>query len=212
MFYTIYKTTNLVNGKFYVGKHKTKDLNDGYLGSGKLLKRSIAKYGIDNFHKEILHICESEEQMNTLERILVVPDPELNYNLCEGGKGGWSYLNKTGLNNAGKDWSIIGPKIGKKIGNHRREVIRNNPEERVKMALLAKKGWQAAYEKRGPAFKGKSHTDESKKKISVGGQKRTGDKNGSYGTCWITNGIENKKIQKKDIDSWIELGYNRGRS
>ena len=93
MFYTIYKTTNIINGKFYIGKHQTKDLNDGYVGSGKLLKRAIEKYGKDNFHTEILHICESEQQMNTLEKILVVPDKETNYNLCDGGKGGFGYIN-----------------------------------------------------------------------------------------------------------------------
>jgi len=93
MFYTIYKTTNVVNGKFYIGKHQTKNIKDNYLGSGKRLKFAIKKYGIENFHKEILFVCESEKHMNTLEKILVVPDPELNYNLCDGGKGGFGYIN-----------------------------------------------------------------------------------------------------------------------
>ncbi len=42
MYYVIYKTTNLVNGKFYIGKHQTNDLNDGYIGSGKILRLAIA--------------------------------------------------------------------------------------------------------------------------------------------------------------------------
>jgi hypothetical protein len=73
MYYTIYKTTNLINGKFYIGKHQTKNLNDDYIGSGKLLIRAVKKHGIENFHKEILFICESEKHMNLLEKILVVP-------------------------------------------------------------------------------------------------------------------------------------------
>jgi hypothetical protein len=72
MYFIIYKTTNIINGKYYIGKHKTNDLNDGYLGSGKLLKRAIKKYGTENFHREILHHCKSDEEMNLLEKILVV--------------------------------------------------------------------------------------------------------------------------------------------
>ena len=88
MFYTIYKITNNLNGKFYVGKHQTKDLNDGYMGSGKLLKRAITKYGIGNFQKEILHVFHTEQEMNDKEKELVSLN-EMSYNLCPGGKGGF---------------------------------------------------------------------------------------------------------------------------
>jgi len=48
----IYKTTNKINGKIYIGKDTTS--NPQYLGSGKLIKRAILKYGVENFTKEIL--------------------------------------------------------------------------------------------------------------------------------------------------------------
>jgi hypothetical protein len=97
MFYTVYKITNLINGKFYIGKHRTKNLNDGYFGSGKLLRQAITKYGLDNFKKEILEVCKTEEQMNLAERILVVIDYEVSYNLCFGGGGDFDYINRNGI-------------------------------------------------------------------------------------------------------------------
>lgn len=89
MFYTIYKITNKANGKIYIGKHQTQDLNDGYMGSGKHLKRAIAKYGLGSFTKEILHIFDNEAEMNAKEAELVTEefvDRESTYNICVGGK------------------------------------------------------------------------------------------------------------------------------
>lgn len=97
MHYVIYKTTNLINGKFYIGKHQTKDISDGYIGSGKLLKYAIKKYGSDQFKTEIILECISEAYMNLAEKILVVIDPEVSYNLCRGGRGGFGYINSSGI-------------------------------------------------------------------------------------------------------------------
>jgi group I intron endonuclease len=161
MFYTIYKTTNLVNGKFYIGKHQTKNLDDKYIGSGKLLRRAVKKYGIDNFHKEILFECRSEEHMNTLEKILVVPDPELNYNLCPGGKGGFGFLNKTGLNNEGKDQKSIGQKISKALKGKSFPHLSERMKERHKAGLV-----------RYDTFTGRKHSEETKRKISEARKKK----------------------------------------
>ena len=64
MYGYIYKTTNLLNGKIYVGKHKwSKEgcLDENYLGSGTYLTRAIDKYGKENFICEILDTADSLE-------------------------------------------------------------------------------------------------------------------------------------------------------
>jgi len=81
----IYKTTNLINGKLYIGQTKRNGYAlQIYLGSGVLLKQAITKYGIASFEKEIICECNSKEQINRMERLYIAilkPD----YNLAKGG-------------------------------------------------------------------------------------------------------------------------------
>lgn len=91
MRYTIYKTINTLNGKFYIGKHQTSDPNDRYLGSGKALRLAIKKYGKKNFIKEILFVFDTEEEMNEKEKELVTQELITStqcYNCGIGGEGG----------------------------------------------------------------------------------------------------------------------------
>jgi len=88
-YYILYETTNLINGKNYRGIHKTSKLEDGYLGSGLALEKSIKKYGKENFKREILEFCESYDEL--LEREVIYVDEEWvkdksNYNLKTGGQ------------------------------------------------------------------------------------------------------------------------------
>lgn len=96
-YYTVYKIVNKINGKFYIGKHITENPNDDYMGSGTLIRKAIAKYGIENFEKQIIQICENEADMNDAEiRLIDLGDPK-TYNLNSGGKGGWLYVNEKRL-------------------------------------------------------------------------------------------------------------------
>ena len=70
-YYGIYKITNLANGKMYIGRHKTDNVDDGYMGSGILIRRAVEKYGAENFRKEWLMFCEDEEELNYMERVYV---------------------------------------------------------------------------------------------------------------------------------------------
>ena len=74
MYYFIYKTTNKINGKYYIGMHKTDDLEDGYLGSGTYFSRALEKYGKENFEREILEYCNSDEEMHNAEARYITED------------------------------------------------------------------------------------------------------------------------------------------
>ena len=54
MYGYIYKTTNLINGKIYIGKHKSEKYDKNYYGSGKIISIAISKYDISNFKNELL--------------------------------------------------------------------------------------------------------------------------------------------------------------
>ena len=91
MLYTVYKTTNLVNGKFYIGKHKTHKPDDWYLGSGTLINKAIDKYGRENFKKEILFVFTTQKEMEDKEAELVnesFVNRSDTYNMTPGGRGG----------------------------------------------------------------------------------------------------------------------------
>jgi hypothetical protein len=91
-YYYVYRITNLLDGKFYIGVHKSRDPNDQrYFGSGKRVRRAIAKHGIENFRKEFIQFFDTPAEAFTREKELITPEMiESNecYNMNSGGKGG----------------------------------------------------------------------------------------------------------------------------
>lgn len=106
MVYTVYKVTNVMNRKFYIGVHKTNNPYDNYFGSGEQIKAAIKKYGKSNFVKEILFTEETADAAYAREAEIVNEDfikSPMTYNMYVGGFGkGIEVANALGLNNKGK--------------------------------------------------------------------------------------------------------------
>tara|TARA_A100001011_G_scaffold52897_1_gene51148 strand:- start:268 stop:891 length:624 start_codon:yes stop_codon:yes gene_type:complete len=151
--YIIYRTTNTVNNKEYTGYHSTEDLNDGYLGSGKILEQAIQKYGKDKFIKEILYEYDNREDALAKEKEIVTAEyvdrPE-TYNLKIGGEGGFDYLQK--------DKTMI----AKRIAGIRKSVKEGRhigwKQRWADGTVTGKSGVENG-------FYGKTHSDEARRKI-----------------------------------------------
>jgi hypothetical protein len=206
MHYTVYKTTNNIDGKVYIGCHKTKDINDGYMGSGKYLKRAMEKHGLENFTKEILFNFDNSKEMFDKEKELVTLDfiSETNtYNLKMGGMGGWDHEN------------YDSEKQRKKClkGNERqRWLAENDPEWKKRRAENSSKTFKRLHAEgkiRYDTFTGKTHTAEARKKIGAATSKcQTGSGNSQYGTMCIHNPTlkQNRRIKRTEKlpEGWVK--------
>ena len=198
MKYIIYKTTNLLNGMYYIGCHQTNDLDDGYLGSGKHLKRAIKKYGHTNFKFEILYSVPTKNEMFELERRIVnedlVKDP-LTYNLKIGGSGG----------NPG----IVGAFKGRKHSKESIEKIRQSASKQIASAETKKKISENNAMKNNPEIRkkvsdsltGRVCSDEHRKKVAEA----------NLGKVLVNNGIIAKRISSSELEFYINKNWARGR-
>lgn len=153
--YYIYRITNLINGKTYIGQHKYKELNDNYMGSGKLLHQAYKKYGVENFKKEI--ICKNvqyKETIDNMEKFYIKKEREQNlngcYNITDGGEGRFGPCQE---------------ETKRKISEGNKGKHSVSEETRRKMSKTRK---------------GKHLTEEHKKKLSL---VHCGENNGFYGKC-----------------------------
>ena len=192
-YHFIYKTTNLLSGRYYLGMHSTDNLDDDYLGSGNQLYHAIKKHGRENFKREILEFCDSREELANRESELItmneVRDKEC-MNMKVGGIGIW-------------------PESANKAFKAR---MKSDPEFRQSFVDRANRLNESgkAGNWTGQEFKGKKHSEETLKQMRESHAKRncTAEHNSQYGTMWITNERESIKIKK---DSPIPKGYRKGR-
>lgn len=208
MFHYVYCIENLINGKVYVGKHSTDDLDDGYMGSGKLLNRAIKKHGIENFRKHVLAMFETSEEAFDLERQLVTEEfvaDENTYNLIEGGQGGnsWIYANANEHTCKQRHDRV----------SEQMKSLWKDPEFRRKHLERTRAMWINGKVKHVD-WTGKHHTDESRMKIGVANSiQQRGEKNSQFGTVWISNLTlkKSQKIKIEELDSFLEQGWIKGR-
>lgn len=194
MHYIIYKISNKIDGKIYIGSHKTKNLDDNYMGSGKYLTRAIAKYGEENFVKEILYDFNSPEEMYAKEKELVNEDflaMSNTYNLKIGGFGGFDYINSKGFIRNSSHFTT-GNKRSSKGGES--TYIKGNAIHSEESKQKAKSVLKEKFP--NGTFNGRKHTEETKAAIGLKNSlNQRGENNSQSGTIWITDGITNKKIK-----------------
>ena len=176
----IYKTTNLVNEKIYIGKDKHN--NPKYIGSGRSLQNAIKKYGQENFQKEILEYCESEKHMSEREKYWIEYYNSTNrligYNMTDGGSGGNTRINYTDDQLAEyKNKLSIGVLSSEKYTNSvKNKTGKSRPDHSKKMKELYQSGKLVAHNKGVPCpqhvkdilskrFKGGTLTEDHKSKI-----------------------------------------------
>lgn len=205
-YYIIYRITNLINKKIYIGKHSTNRLKDGYIGSGKLIQKAIKKYGRKCFKKDILFYCSSEEELNKKEAEIITEkfvSRNDTYNLKVGGKGGWNYIHENGLGISG---AIKG-------GERFLELIKDE-KYKIEWKEKVSKAVKKARKEKGTPWKGRKHTEDTKQKMSLARKgKGTGKKNSQSGTCWIYNLQLRKsiKILEEELQIFLKEGWLKGR-
>lgn len=196
----IYKTTNLINGKVYIGKSE-REFTTEYLGSGVLLSKAIEKYGKENFKVELIEDCDTLDTLNDREKFWINEYMGDNcYNIAEGGSGGNTMSNHpnkksiysrvsnslkgrdVGFTSGSKHSNSTKMKIGKansgiNNGNYNREFTK---EERLKMSISQKKRYKDPNERlKANVFKDLTPI-EYEQRCRVWSEASKGSKNGRF--------------------------------
>ena len=196
MYGYIYKTTNLINGKIYIGQHKAEKFDESYFGSGKLLKQAIQKYGKQNFKCEIVIACNSKVELDEKEifyiKNLNCQDKNIGYNICKGGERG-----PGGPMFKGHKHSI---ETKRRMSENRKGCKNGNFGNRWTRTPEMKYG--SIKGEKNPMF-GKKQSDNSKLK----------SRNSHLGRIAVSNIQLNitKMIYQNELDYYLNKGFIRGR-
>lgn len=230
MFGYIYMTENLINHKKYIGQKKSnKFLENKYLGSGTYLKNAIKKYGKENFKVCLIDTAESFEELNEKEIYYISKYNAVNsdefYNMSTGGVlfGQGHILHHTyetkqriSKANSGKNNKFFGHKHSEET----KEKLRNAWKQRKLIPVS-----DETRRKMSESRKGKKFTDEHKRKIS---EAQKGKKGNNFGKklskdvrnkisytisqqVWINNGTINKRVNKNDVENFLNNDFVLGR-
>lgn len=214
MKFLIYKITNLIDGKIYIGKHQTSNINDDYMGSGTYIRSAISKYGIENFQKDILFVFETYDEMNNKE-IEIVNEEFIKrsdtYNIELGGKGSFKGATKRRLElHNDEEW--YKNFISKRSAGRKKYF---ETADRQIISEQRKKAIQTNIERYGKKpFEGQKHSEETIKRIKEiykETKHNQGIKNSQFGTCWVYNEEGNLKIKIDRLEEYLSLGYTKGR-
>ena len=205
----VYRTTNLITGKFYIGKDKYN--NPNYIGSGVKLKDAIKSYGKQNFTKEILEYCNSYEHLNEREKHWIEKynaiNPSIGYNISTGGDGGDNFTNHSNKELYRAKISAASSKTNQRLIGKRREdslklwqneTYKNNVKSGLKKAMLnedAKTKWREANKK------AHNRPEVRKKKSEV----QTGCKNSRWVGSIIIVDLEGKKTKYETAKTAAEI-------
>ena len=229
MFGYIYETTNLINGKKYIGKRTSPKFIKNYFGSGALITRAIKKYGKINFSVKMIECVNGDgDDLNKREQYWIAYYNAVNddnfYNLSKGGDGTPGY----------KVPENVKEKISLSVKNHINNLSNEEKERRSKkqsMAQLGSKRSKKAKEnmklaqnrpevkkKRSESLKKVKRTDEWKQKIGkshkgkiITEETRIKISNTIKGSKWMNNGIVSLQVKPYEISDYILQGYVFGR-
>ena len=161
MIHTLYKTTNLVNKKFYLGVHTTEDIafgcdnwEDPYVGSGHNIWAALKKYGRDKFQVEIVAYFDEEDYAYDAEKDIVTEEwLTKNKGVCYNINVGGNKPPRTTSESAKK------ANVNRKANGYRHSEEHN---EKVRLSMLGKN--KGKYDGEDNPFFGKKHSKESNQK------------------------------------------------